>query len=94
MQLQQHQLKGSYTWNNGTVYTGQPSRRTFDVTNGHQVLFIINFVADSNNKFTLDNALTLEQEILLNLPADAKSELSVFHWIRSFLREEEEARQS
>jgi hypothetical protein len=62
---------------------GEPSRRTFDKFNGNQVLFMINFYGSLSDKFTLSEGKELERSILFDLPDYAKSEISVFNWIRN-----------
>lgn len=77
-----------YTWKekNDAVkkkYEGDPSRRLFDKLNGEQVLFLVNFYcAAQPNGFTLQHARIAEWEITHHLPADIKSELSVFNWLK------------
>jgi hypothetical protein len=65
------------------VFTGQPSRRLFDRFNGQQVLFIINFYGGVAEKFSLLEARQMEEMINNRLPLEAKSEISVFNWLRS-----------
>ncbi|HEX2847654.1 MAG TPA: hypothetical protein VHN59_13990 [Chitinophagaceae bacterium] len=64
------------------IFAGRPSRRLFDRFNGDQVLFIINFYASFFERFTLEEARELERQIANNLPMEAKSEISVFNWIK------------
>ncbi|SDC80296.1 hypothetical protein [Niabella drilacis] len=72
-----------YSWTNGEhVFKGQPSRRSFDRNNGDQVLFLINFYASLSDRFTLREGKLIEQKIHSDVPEDAKSELSVFNWLR------------
>jgi len=74
-----------YSWVNGgsaEVYTGSPSRRLFDRFNGDQVLFIINFCAQSAN-FSLEDVRVMEDRIAHYLPLEAKSEISVINWLKS-----------
>jgi len=85
MHFQKQDLEGTqYNWvdEGRNVFSGQPSRRTFDSSNGAQVLFMINFYGSLSERFTLSEARQPEQKILNELPADAKSELSVFNWLR------------
>ena len=85
MHFQKQDLEGTqYNWvdEGRNIFSGQPSRRTFDSSNGAQVLFMINFYSSLSERFTLSEARQLEQKILNELPADAKSELSVFNWLR------------
>jgi hypothetical protein len=87
MLFQKHDMEGThYNWQvaeEKDVFMGQPSRRTFDKYNGNQVLFLINFYATLSERFTLREARIIENKIFLELPAHAKSEISVFNWIRS-----------
>jgi hypothetical protein len=74
-----------YNWSgekNKINFTGQPSRRLFDRFNGEQVLFIINFYGSLADQFTIDEGRIIEDRILNQLPMNAKSEISVFNWLR------------
>lgn len=86
MHFQKQDLVGDhYNWANTdkqNVYLGQPSRRLFDRLNGEQVLFLINFISSLSDRFTLEEARRIEMEIASRLPLEAKSEISVFNWIR------------
>ncbi|MEO5563023.1 MAG: hypothetical protein ABIR18_06295 [Chitinophagaceae bacterium] len=77
-------LTGShYNWSNTPdAYTGQPSRRLFDRFNGDQVLFLINFYGSLSEKFTLLEGRKMEELITNQLPLEAKSEITVFNWLR------------
>lgn len=78
----QDMCESHYTWNSKAYFSGQPSRRLFDRFNGDQVLFIINFYGSLSDRFTLGEGRQIEQQILHYLPLDARSEISVFNWIR------------
>ena len=65
------------------ILVGQPSRRPFDKFNGDQVLFVINFFGSLSERFTLQEGIKLERAISYYLPEHAKSEISVFNWIRN-----------
>jgi hypothetical protein len=86
MFYQKQDMEGKfYKWDtdpSGVIFAGRPSRRLFDRFNGDQVLFIINFYASFFEGFTLEEARTLERQITNNLPMEAKSEISVFNWIK------------
>jgi hypothetical protein len=74
-----------YKWSDNPgslLFEGQPSRRIFDRFNGDQVLFIINYYGSLLEVFTLQDGRRIEYEISHQLPLEAKSELSVFNWIR------------
>lgn len=74
-----------YSWNGAVsspAFIGHPSRRLFDRFNGHQVLFIINFYASLSDRFTLREGRRIEEMISSQLPMEAKSEISVFNWLR------------
>lgn len=72
-----------YRWANGEhIFKGQPSRRSFDKNNGDQVLFIINFYASLDDQFTLHEGKAIEQKIYSDMPEAAKSEISVYNWLR------------
>ena len=73
-----------YTWNqvSDNRFLGTPSRRLFDRFNGEQVLFLINYYASQSDQFSVDDGKRIEQQINHSLPLEAKSEISVFNWIR------------
>jgi hypothetical protein len=74
-----------YSWTNiinESAFTGHPSRRLFDRFNGHQVLFIINFYGSLTDRFTTGEGLKIEELISEQLPMEAKSEISVFNWLK------------
>lgn len=86
MHFQKIHLDGNhYNWieDEKQLFTGQPSRRSFDRFNGNQVLFLINLYGSFSERFTLNDGKSIEQRILHDLPTEAKSEISVFHWIRN-----------
>ena len=87
MHFQKQDMEGSqYNWapeGERSSYMGQPSRRTFDRYNGDQVLFLINFYGSLSEQFTIQEGKLIEQRILNELPLEAKSEISVFNWIRN-----------
>jgi len=86
MNFQKDDMEGThYHWDSKEgkqLFLGQPSRRLFDPFNGEQVLFIINFYASLCEQFSLVEAKQIEQRIINHLPLEAKSEISVFNWIR------------
>ncbi|MET0466385.1 MAG: hypothetical protein ABW007_24725 [Chitinophagaceae bacterium] len=65
----------------GTIYSGGPTRRTFDPFNGNQVLFLINCYGYESGNLTLKQVHEIENKIAYNLPTGLKSERSVFNWI-------------
>ncbi|MDP4263873.1 MAG: hypothetical protein Q8941_15200 [Bacteroidota bacterium] len=65
-----------------STFSGQPSRRLFDRFDGDQVLFMINFYGSLSDKFTIEEGRKIEELIINQLPADTKSEISVFNWLR------------
>lgn len=76
-----------YKWANnvelsGSMYIGEPARRSFDPFNGDQVLFIINYYASIFGELTLKAGRLIEGKIAYELPIELKSERSVFNWIR------------
>jgi hypothetical protein len=86
MHFQKQDLEGThYHWKDeqNSFLIGQPSRRSFDKFNGNQVLFMINFYGSLSERFTLSEGKKLEKTIIYDLPDDAKSEISVFNWIRN-----------
>jgi len=88
MLFRKEDLQGQhYNWNNGikeTFFTGVPSRRMFDRYNGDQVLFLINSCKSLTEIFTIKEATEIEELILNKLPLEAKSEISVFNWLRGY----------
>ena len=68
-----------------TVFSGAPSRRLFDRFNGAQVLYLINYYASLNEGFNQNLGRKMEELILYKLPADIKSEISVYNWLKSIL---------
>ena len=90
MHFQKQDLNENYyTWKEGSLYTGQPSRRLFDRFNGDQVLFLINFYGSLANRFSIREGRAIEYEISHHLPMEAKSEISVFNWIRNMAWEKQ-----
>ena len=86
MHFQKQDLQGTrYRWaaDGQHIFQGQPSRRSFDSSNGDQVLFLINFYGSLSDRFTIHEGKNMEQRIMHGLPADAKSEISVFNWMRN-----------
>jgi hypothetical protein len=87
MHFQKQDMAGThYHWDSddsNLMFLGQPSRRLFDRYNGGQVLFIINFYGSLNEPFSIEDGKKIEQELLNNLPLEAKSEISVFNWLRT-----------
>lgn len=84
MRFQKQDLVGDhYHWTQAhNVFQGQPSRRLFDPANGDQVLFLINFFGSLSDRFTVHEGRLIESEISRRLPLEAKSEISVYNWIR------------
>lgn len=63
------------------LFSGEPSRRSFDPFNGNQVLFLINCYASAKGQFSLNDAHILERLLVYQLPPEIKSERSVYQWI-------------
>ena len=86
MYFKKEDLAGThYTWSANDkkqVFTGRPSRKSFDRFNGDQVLFLINFYGSMLMEFSLQDCRVLEQDILKQLPINAMSEVSAINWIR------------
>jgi hypothetical protein len=83
--LKEHLHKRHYNWSDGLNHIRQDkelNRKTFDPFNGFQVLFIINYFGKSLGKLTVNDGLKVEELISTQLPFNAKSELSVFNWLR------------
>ena len=90
MFFQKQDLEGTnYIWleeGSKNVFTGQPSRRSFDPFNGDQVLFLINFYGSLYGQETLRDGKAIEHDLRHHLPSKAHSEISVFNWLRSVSR--------
>jgi len=85
MLLRREDLKGDYTWIDGidqNLFNGELTRRKFDRNNGDQVLFLINLYASHIKDFSLEDGLKIEEILLDQLPLEAKSEISVFNWLK------------
>jgi hypothetical protein len=90
MHFQKQDLEGTdYNWieEEKHLFTGQPSRRSFDRFNGNQVLFLINFYGSLSDRFTIHEGKCIERWLQHDLPLEAKSEISVFNWMRSIVFE-------
>lgn len=82
--VKENLVNNNYCWNDcagGSMFTGNPSRRSFDRSNGNQVLYMINCFATSIGTMTLVNGQKLEELITNQLPEEVKSEMSVFNWL-------------
>lgn len=89
--LKEDLLSDQFNWEieKSSVFTGSPSRRPFDRHNGYQVLFIINFYGSLSEKTSLLEGRRMEELILFHLPVEAKSEISVFNWLRNVMQASE-----
>lgn len=79
------QLLKEYNWpeeNDLALYSGVPTRRKFDRYNGYQILFIINFYASISGRNSIQDCQLMEELINLQLPLDARSEITAFNWLR------------
>jgi hypothetical protein len=88
MMLQKQDLEGTdYNWveDEKHLFTGQPSRRSFDKLNGNQVLFLINFYGSLSGKFSIREGKDIEKRIQQDMPEDIKSEIAVFNWMRNMV---------
>ena len=86
MHFQKQEMEGThYIWssNDKHSFMGQPTRRVFNRFNGDQVLFLINLYGSLSDRFTIEEGRKIEYEISHHLPLEAKSEISVFNWIRN-----------
>ena len=87
MLLRKEDLKGEYTWIDGidqNLYYGELTRRKFDSNNGNQVLFLINLYGSNFKDFSIEDGLKIEEILLDHLPLEAKSEISVFNWLKEY----------
>lgn len=80
--LREHLRCNHYSWLNEGNYTGDPSRRRFNPSDGNQILFIINSCATLVEEFTLNDGQKIEEMIYQKLPIGIKSEISVFKWLK------------
>lgn len=81
----EHLKRNHYTWQmeiKHTDLTRAPDRRRFYPLNGNQLLYIINFFGISVGKLSVDDGVKMENLLAVGLPAELKSELSVFNWLR------------
>jgi len=83
MHFEKHDLNmAHYNWSQETqMYEGSPSRRSFDKSNGAQVLFLINYYASFNERLNQQQLHLLEELLRCELPLEARSEISVFKWM-------------
>ncbi len=87
MFLRKEDLRGEYTWINGTdqnLFNGELTRRKFDRNNGDQLLFLINLYGSNFKDFSIEDGLKIEDLLLNQLPLEAKSEISVFNWLKEY----------
>lgn len=86
--LKEDLLNPEFIWESekSAVFTGSPSRRPFDRHNGYQVLFIINFYGSLAEKTSINEGRKMEELIMYHLPEDARSEISVFNWLRNVMQ--------
>lgn len=83
--LKEHLIGSNYNWLsdiNAALFSGEPRRRLFDRLNGDQVLYMINFFAESIGNFSVQHGQKLEALISTQLPDDLRSEIAVFNWLR------------
>ena len=80
--LKEHLSPGNYEWNNDLIYNGDPSRRRYNRNNGNQLLFVINLYGALQTSFDINKGLMIQDLLKNKLPVDAKSEISVLHWLK------------
>jgi len=88
MHFTKSDLEGThYSWidNSTRIFTGEPSRRSFDPFNGNQVLFLINAYGSLSDKFTISEGKNIEARIKYDLPLETKSEISVLNWLKQIV---------
>jgi hypothetical protein len=87
--LKEDLLNPHYNWEDEdpSIFSGTPSRRSFNRFNGNQVLFLINFFGSMSDKFSPEEGRQMENLILHHLPDHAKSEISVVNWLKTALQE-------
>jgi hypothetical protein len=79
--LKEH-LSGEYHWNGSAVYSGNPTRRKFDRTNGEQILYMINLYGSISQRSTIKDGMKMEELLQNQLPLETMSEMTVFNWLR------------
>jgi len=88
MHFQRQDLNGQHyfsTTRHEDLNSGQPSCRSFDRSNGNQVLFLINFYGSLSGCFTLKTGKRMEEKIINDLPPGTKSEITILNWIRDHI---------
>lgn len=92
--LKEHLMNTDYLWlekGKKNIFTGQPTRRTFNRFNGDQVLFMINFYGSLTDQHSILQGKQIEDQLMNHLPFDLQSEISVFNWLRSATNDEQAA---
>lgn len=83
--IKEHLLSNNYKWSNddrSVMLANGPTRKSFDRFNGDSLLHMINLFDRFIAKLTVPQGQKIEHLIQENLPPEAKSELSVFNWLR------------
>jgi len=82
--LKEHLVSHHYDWTTESRHKtiASPDRRLFDRSNGNQILYLINFFGYSVGNLTINDGQRIESLIIKELPAELKSEISVFNWLR------------
>ena len=82
--LKEHLVSHHYDWTTESMHKiiASPDRRLFDRSNGNQILYLINFFGYSVGNLTINDGQRIESLIIKELPAELKSEISVFNWLR------------
>lgn len=83
MHFEKHDLYMThYNWSSTAgIYEGPPSRRSFDKSNGMQLLFLVNHYAAFDEQLNQQRLHRLEELLRRQLPLEARSEISVFKWM-------------
>lgn len=83
--IKEYLLNKNYKWGNddrsATLANG-PTRKPFDRFSGDSLLRMINLFDQFIATLTISQGQKIECLIQENLPPEAKSELSVFNWLR------------
>jgi hypothetical protein len=83
--LKEHLINDHYNWSTETsrrAVADSPNRRFFDRLNGNQILYLINFYCYLIDNLTIADGQRIENLIVKELPAELKSEIAAFNWLR------------
>jgi hypothetical protein len=76
----------SYNWSDESIsqkFNDSPSRMRFDRFSGDCILHMLNLFDKLIAKISIDEGHKIEDLIMNELPLEAKSEMSVFNWLKA-----------